>query len=155
MDRAQLLNRLEKAWSAFRESYAGLSESELLEPGVTGAWSVRDILAHVTTWEEEALKYLPVILDGGRPPRYSVAYGGINAFNALATERKKNLSLSEVLREADDAHNRIIELITRTPEDQLGSESRFVRRLRSDTYSHYPKHTEAIRKWRQRRSEAL
>jgi hypothetical protein len=35
-----------------------------------GEWSVKDILAHVTTWEEEALKYLPLILTGGRPPRY-------------------------------------------------------------------------------------
>ena len=54
---------------AFNESYAGLSDVELMEPGVTGAWSVRDILAHVTTWEEEALKHLPLILKGGTPPR--------------------------------------------------------------------------------------
>ena len=45
---------------AFNESYAGLSDSQLMEPGVSGAWSVRDILTHVTTWEEEALKYLPL-----------------------------------------------------------------------------------------------
>jgi len=36
---------------AFNESYAGLSDVQLMEPGVTGAWSVRDILAHVTTWK--------------------------------------------------------------------------------------------------------
>ena len=41
MDRSQLLKRLDKAWEAFKESYAGLSDSELLEPGVTGAWSAR------------------------------------------------------------------------------------------------------------------
>ena len=58
--RQQLLQRLEKAWVAFNESYAGLSDSQLMEPGVSGAWSVRDILTHVTTWEEEALKYLPL-----------------------------------------------------------------------------------------------
>ena len=32
------------------------------EQGVTGSWSVKDIIAHVTTWEEEALKHLPLIL---------------------------------------------------------------------------------------------
>jgi hypothetical protein len=37
----------------------------MMEPGVTGAWSVRDTLAHVTSWEEEALKHLPLILKGG------------------------------------------------------------------------------------------
>jgi hypothetical protein len=80
MDKQQLLKKLDKAWAEIRESYAGLSDARMMEPGVTGTWSVKDILAHVTTWEEEALKYLPLIAKGGRPPRYSVKYGGINAF---------------------------------------------------------------------------
>jgi len=135
----------------FKASYAGLSEAQLLEPGVTGAWSVRDIIAHVTTWEEEALKHLPSILEGERPPRYSITYGGIDAFNALMTKRKESLSLSEVLRQLDDAHRRIVEVIERAPEDQLIRETRFRRRLRLDTYGHYPKHAAAIRRWRERR----
>ena len=84
MDRPGLLKRLDTAWGAFQDSYAGLPAAELMEPGVTGDWSVRDILAHVTTWEEEALKYLPLILEGGTPPRYRATYGGIDAFNALS-----------------------------------------------------------------------
>ncbi len=71
MDKQQLLKQLEKAWAAIKESYAGLSDSQLTESGVMGNWSVKDILAHVTTWEEEALKYLPLIITGGRPPRYT------------------------------------------------------------------------------------
>jgi uncharacterized protein YecT (DUF1311 family) len=75
VDKQQLLRRLDKAWVAFKDSYAGLSESDVLEPGVTQAWSVRDIIAHVTTWEEESLKHLPAILEGRKPPLYSVTYG--------------------------------------------------------------------------------
>ena len=152
MDRRQLLKRLDTAWRSFTESYAGLSESQLMEPCVTGAWSVRDIVAHVTTWEEEALKHLPLILEGGRPPLYSVTYGGLDAFNARMTEQKRGLSLAEVLGQADAIHERLIEFIRRAPEDQLRRETRFRRRLRLDTYSHYPGHAEAIRKWRARRS---
>ncbi len=151
MDRPQLLKRLDTAWEAFRATYTGLTESELLEPGVTGAWSVRDILAHVTTWEEEALKYLPLILEGGKPPRYSVTYGGIDAFNARMTEEKRGLSLAEVLRQQAETHQRVIDLIEGALEDQITSETRFRRRLRLDTYHHYPQHAEAIRSWRARR----
>ncbi len=152
MVRAQLLKRLDKAWVAFKASYAGLAEAELLEPGVTGNWSVRDIIAHVTWWEEEALTHLPLILEGGRPPRYSVKYGGIDAFNAQMTEQKKSLSLSEVLQQQGDTHRRLIEYIQRAPEEQFTRETRFRRRLRLDTYSHYPKHAQAIRKWRAQRA---
>jgi len=150
VDRRRLLERLDEAWMAFKASYAGLSEADLLEPGVTGDWSVRDIIAHVTTWDEEALTHLPSILDGGKPPRYSVTYGGIDAFNALMTKRKESLPLAEVLRQLDDTHRRLVEVIDRAPADQLTRETRFRRRLRLDTYGHYPNHAGAICRWRER-----
>ncbi len=151
MNRSQLLRRLDDAWKALQESYAGLSESEMTEVGVTRAWSVKDIIAHVTWWEEEALKYLPVIVEGARPPRYSLVYGGINAFNAQKAAEKKHLSVGGVLRERDETHARLIEYVQSVPEEYLQGDTRFRRRLRLDTYSHYSGHTEAIRKWRQRR----
>lgn len=148
MERVRLLKRLDRAWEDFRASYAGLSESDLQEPGVVGAWSVRDIIAHVSIWEEEALTHLPLIAKGGRPPRYSVTYGGIDAFNARMTERKRDLSLSEVLRQSDEIHRRLVALVEGAPDDQIASETRFRRRLRLDAYGHYPKHARAIRRWR-------
>jgi hypothetical protein len=145
VDKSQLLKRLDEAWNALEASYAGLPDSEMMEPGVTGTWSIKDIIAHVTSWEEESLTHVPLILAGEKPPRYSVTYGGIDAFNAQTTEQKRNLPLSEVLRQRDDTHRRLIEFIHRVPEDQFIRETRFRRRLRLDTYSHYPRHTEAIR----------
>jgi DinB family protein len=152
VDRGQLLKRLDQAWEAFKQSYTGLSDAELLEPGVTGAWSIKDIIAHVTWWEEEALTHLPLILTGGRPARYSVTYGGIDAFNAMMTEQRKDLPLAEVLRQRDDVHRRLIAFIERAPDDQATGDTRFHRRLRLDTYDHYPKHALAIRTWREQRS---
>ena len=150
MDKQQLLKQLDKSWAAIKESYAGLSDALMTEPGVTGDWSVKDILAHITTWEEEALKYLPLIIKGSRPPRYSVKYGGINAFNAQMTEQKRRLPLSDVLKQLDETHRRLIDYIHQAPEDQFTRETRFRHRLRVDTYSHYPKHARAIRQWRER-----
>ena len=152
MNRQQLLDRIDSAWVAFQASYAGLPTSLLTEPGVTGDWSVKDIIAHVTWWEEEALRHLPSIIAGERPPRYSTTYGGIDAFNAMMAERKRDLSLSDVLTQQDDTHRRLIDFIQIVPEDQFMRETRFRRRLQLDTYSHYPIHTRAIREWRQQRS---
>ncbi|MBA2450341.1 MAG: ClbS/DfsB family four-helix bundle protein [Chloroflexi bacterium] len=147
----KLLKRLGAAWAALEASYAGVPDSRLVEPGVMGDWSVKDILAHVTTWEEEALKHLPLIVEGGRPPRY-VTYGGIDAFNAQMTEQKRGRSLSDVRRQLIETHRRLVDFIQSAPEDQLTGETRFRRRLRLDTYGHYPEHAEAIRQWRAQRS---
>jgi hypothetical protein len=43
---------------------------------------------------------------------------------------------------------RVIDVIERAPEVQLTRDTRFRRRLRLDTYNHYPKHAQAIRQWR-------
>lgn len=153
MTKEQLLDRLDRAWKDFEESYAGLSESQLLIPNVTGAWSVRDIIAHVTWWEEEALEHLPLIREGGRPPRYSVKYGGINAFNALMTERRRGLSLAEVLRQHDEVHARLMAYVRAAPDELIRTETRFRRRLKLDALGHYPIHTRAIRAWRERTSD--
>ncbi len=150
VDKQRLLINLDRAWTAFKESYAGLSASRLTEPGVTGDWSVKDILAHVTTWEGEALTHLPLIIAGGRSPRY-VRVGGIDAFNARMTEEKRGLSLPEVLRQLDDTHGRLIDFIQRTPHAQFTGDTRFRRRLRLDTYSHYSKHAASMREWRAQR----
>jgi hypothetical protein len=147
----KLLTRLDAAWTALKDAYAGLPDARLTEPGVTDNWSVKDILAHVTTWEAEALTHLPTIIAGGRPPRY-VRYGGIDAFNAQRTEEKRDLSLAEVLEQMEETHRLLIAFIKTVPDEQLKGETRVRRRLRLDTFSHYPIHARAIREWREKRA---
>jgi hypothetical protein len=142
----RLLDRLEKAWRELGDSYVGLSETELTRPGAAGNWSVKDVIAHVTTWEEEALKHLPTVISGRRPPRYA-SEGGIDAFNARTAERKAGLSLDAVLEQRDDTHRRLVEFVRSLPSAGVAS-PRVVRRLRLDTFGHYTLHAEAIRAWR-------
>lgn len=147
----KVLGKLDAAWMAFQASSADLPDEWLLEPGVTGEWSVRDLIAHVTWWEEEALKHLPPILEGGRPPRYSVTYGGIDAFNALMTEQWCHLSLDEVRDRSQETHRRLVAYVESVPPERFLGDPRARRRLRLDTYGHYPIHTADIRRWREHR----
>jgi hypothetical protein len=150
MDKQQLLKKLDSAWIALKDSYTGLTDTQMDQPHVTGGWSVKDILGHVTAWEEEALKHLPHIREGKRPPKYSDLYGGIDAFNALKTEENRHRSLGEVLARFEDTHTHLVAYIEVAPDELIATETRFRRRIRLDTYSHYPIHTQAIREWRER-----
>ncbi|MDI3341000.1 MAG: DinB family protein [Sphaerobacter sp.] len=152
MTRQRLRDQIDAAWAALQEPIAGLTDEELLEPGVMGDWSVKDILAHITAWEEEALRHLPVILEGGRPPRYATVYGGIDAFNAQMAPQKRALSLDDVRRQFVATHQRLLTCLERVPPEALVGDTRFRRRLRLDTYGHYPLHARAIRAWRKRRA---
>jgi hypothetical protein len=52
----------------------------------------------------------------------------------------------------DETHNRVVGFIRSAPGAELLRESRARRRLRLDTYGHYPIHAEAIRQWREQQS---
>jgi hypothetical protein len=151
MDRAQLISRLEAGWRRLEAACEGLPDAVIDEPGVTGDWSVRDVLGHIATWEEEALKHLPSVLAGRRPPRYSVTYGGIDAFNATRREQLRGLSSEDLQRRRRETHSRLLDFLAGVPEEYFQREGRFRRRLRLDTYAHYALHAQAIKTWRTKR----
>ena len=145
---AALLETLDRAWRDFQFAYGGLSDGQMQIPGVTGEWSIRDLIAHITWWDEEAIKHLPIVRTGGRPPRYSDTYGGIDAFNALMTERTKHLTLAEVRTAMSATHQRLLDYLQSIPPDEFKANTRFRHRLKLDTYAHYPIHTRDIQVWR-------
>lgn len=144
----RVLGQLDAAWSDFHGTYVDLDDEVLLIPGVCGDWSIRDLIAHVTWWDQESIDHLPITLAYGRLPRYSQQYGGIDAFNALKTHEKASLSLDEVRAEAASTHQCLLDyLLGLDAEEWVGNE-RFRRRLKLDTWSHYPIHAADIRAWR-------
>lgn len=146
--REKLFETIETRWDELLVSVEGLSDAQMLEPGVVGDWSVKDILAHVTTWELEARKHLPEIAAGKPQQRYKDVYGGLDAFNALKFEVNRERSLAEVRSRLTETHAQLLDYLETVPDELLHSRERFRTRLRWDTYSHYPIHAEHIREWR-------
>lgn len=151
MANEKLIAKIEGAWAAFQASYVGLTAEQMAQPGAVGEWSVKDILAHVTTWEQESLELLPIIAAGGKAGSYRQLYGGIDAFNEQMSARKRGLSLDEVLRQLEATHQRLIDYIAAASAEQFSSKSRCRRRLGWDSFNHYPHHEQAIRAWRDQR----
>jgi hypothetical protein len=147
MNRSQLLARIDRPWHAFTASYAGLLDDAMHEPGVVGDWSVKDLIAHISIWEDESLKALPLLLEGLRSPRYN----GIDRFNADQIAARRPLSLAAVLQASHDTHQRLMRYLESVHEAAYSTETRFRHRLRFDTYGHYPEHTEAVLAWRRAR----
>lgn len=146
--RDKLMETIESRWEELLASVDGLSDVRMLESGVVGDWSVKDILAHITTWETEALKHLPEIAAGKPQQRYKDVYGGLDAFNALKFQENRTWSLAEVRSRLIDTHQRLLDYLDTVSDELLHSRERFRTRLRWDTYSHYPIHAEHIRAWR-------
>jgi DinB superfamily len=144
VNREQLLGRIERHWGAFNDACAGLPDAVIEAPRAVGDWSVKDLIAHVATWEGEALIGLPIIMMGKRPPRY----GGVDNFNAREYDRICQLNLTQARDARQASHRRLLDFLANVPETWFATETRFRHRLRLDTWAHYPEHTQAILAWR-------
>src|SRR4051794_12146265 len=99
MDRKQLITRVDRPWRAFAEAFAGLDDESLTAPEIEG-WSVKDLIGHVASWEQEALKALPIVLEGRR----AHPYNGIDRFNAGQIEMRRARSVEVVVKELEASH---------------------------------------------------
>jgi len=148
MDKQKTLKNVEKSYQSFLKSYTGLTADQLQLPGVTGEWSVRDILAHVADWENEMLRRIPILLGESADALYPAEYTDADDFNAQMTARHTGWDLQEVLFYQSKAHKALMERLEQVPDPWYDGRRRFTKHLRGNTTDHYTEHATAIREWR-------
>lgn len=130
----------------------------MLEPGLPGGWSVKDVIAHVNWYEREMLGVLE-----------QRALIGSELWELPADERNvpiykdgKDLPLDAVLAESSQLFERLWALVSGLADEDLVDSSRFDQMpedwepwkvLASNTYEHYQQHIPDIRAWLAERAE--
>ena len=115
-------------------------------PGVVGSWSVKDLIGHVATWDQEALQALRRYLVDRDAKALVTWPGDIDGFNAREAARKRATDLAVLRRELAECHRQIVELVSGLAGEEL--EIREVKaRIRIDTYEHYADHTAQVLRW--------
>lgn len=104
MNRRQFLEVVEESWRELDAAVAGLDEAILAEPGVVGAWSIADLLGHVTAWELLALQHMAQHARG--EPLTFVSGPAVDDFNAAEAARRSGWALARVLAEQADTRER-------------------------------------------------
>ena len=77
MDKQEMLGKLAREWDALLEIVCRVPEGTMDAPGVGGSWSVKDVLGHITVWEEETIK----AGDAGRKGLDLPSYGDTDEWN--------------------------------------------------------------------------
>jgi uncharacterized damage-inducible protein DinB len=130
----------------------GLSEDEMARPAAVGRWSVRDVLAHILAWDEEAATRLE-LLAAGRPQDFARITNEeeLEAWNASAHERYAGLALAEVMRRLEAVQGRILVGLDSLSDERLGTDAGPVpvrHWLPECTYAHEEEHCADILAWR-------
>lgn len=94
----------------------GLPKTEWETPGVCGTWSVKDIIAHLASYEHLLIDVLSTFLDGGLTPYLEkMRTLGPLQFNDDEVALRQDKTIADVLAEYNDIHAQTMALAARIP----------------------------------------
>ena len=97
------------------QTIEGFPESGWETPGACGVWSVKDIIAHLTSYEHVMVDVLSTFVSSGPTPYLSKFTDPGNNFNDTEVAARKGKSVGEVLGEYNDTHEQVRSLVARIP----------------------------------------
>ncbi len=154
MTRDQVLLALKDSRTKMEAALRGLTDEQLLEPGVMGEWSVKDILAHLTAWEAEVVTRLAKLQAGKKIQSVVPAGDSIDSLNAKWYQEHKDRDLDRVLTDFRGVREQMIRQVDSLNDQQLAlplpwSKADTIENLIAwNSYDHEPEHAEQIQKWR-------
>ena len=153
MNRAAFLAELRAGRAEWDETLARIDEARMTEPGVEGAWSAKDVVAHVAWHEREMAAML----------RERDANAGSDLWDLPLDERNtaiyakyRDLPLDAVLAEGRAAYATLLPEVEGLADEDLNAPKRYRNMpadwipwqvLAGNTYEHYREHAASLRKW--------
>jgi hypothetical protein len=149
--RRQAIARMTRSRRATLALLARLPEEAILRPATQGAWSIKDVLAHIAAWEEEGAGRLALIARGqaGRI-RFYDTMAEADRFNARAVRAARRLGLSALYRRLGRARARLVAALRRLPPLALADPTHewpAFAWLREFAWTHEEAHRREIRAW--------
>ena len=152
-NKTELLARMRDSYAAFEALLAPLSAELLCAPGVNGEWSIKDILAHLTIWQERVSTQLEAIARGEESPLDPIANDEqMHVFNNATVAASRARPLSEVQADFRATVQRLSANVEAAGEAALFEPGRFAwldggtmaTSIAGNTFEHYAEHVPMI-----------
>jgi hypothetical protein len=127
MTRDEALAKFDEARREHRQFLASIPRERMTEPGATGHWSVKDVIAHVTAWRSRSLDRLEAAVAGRPepPPPWPSELQEDDPINAWFYEQHRNDPLDTVLAEWDTSFDRLRSAFVALPDEALNDPAYF------------------------------
>lgn len=145
MTKSELLRLVNKEWQQLVGAVSSLTEELFEKPELAGEWSVKDLMGHISFWENVAVDRLEKILTGERI-RF-IADEDVPRINKEVVERIRSEPLSRIRRNFQLVHTGLVRAIDRFPEEKFRSNDQNITEwLAENTYQHYSEHRQRLLK---------
>ena len=158
MNKTTLLDNMQRGYAALEAILTPLNEDQVTTAGVNGDWSIKDILAHIATWQRILVERLQAANRGEKPTTLLDPYvneAEIDRLNAQFYEESKGRPFAQVLADFRTSYRQIVEIVQTISDEELNDPQRFAwmrgeplwRVIPGDTYAHYSEHIGSIQEW--------
>ncbi len=125
--KAELLQDIRVERRRLENILAGLAPDEIIKPGVVGEWSVKDVLAHLTAWEQLFLSWYEAGLQGrvAETSPVGMSAKAIDALNQIIYDQYRLCSMEEVLEKFQNSYQQVLAAVEAIPEEDLFAAGRY------------------------------
>lgn len=156
MPKAELIADLQAAHTRLLSAIDGLTDDQLMRPGVVGIWSVKDTLGHLVAWEAELVTALSRLDQYRRRPPQIVEIEDIDEWNQEQYHINARRTLQAVLDDFHGVHKHLIQTVEEMDERALEDNRRFPWMegeplsylVLENAVWHEEEHAENIEQWR-------
>ena len=147
-DKSDAIAALEAARRDTLDAINGIPEDKLTVPAF-GTWSTKDVLCHLTSWEQLAVADLQRVGRGHIPQLATFRGEDVDDWNACLMRSRNLFPLPQVMFELEDARRQLIDGLNALP-DNLFASGQMARMLTDGLVHGEQSHTGDIRSWRQK-----
>lgn len=156
LSKAEVLSGIHAEYALLEETLASLSESQMVQPGVEGAWSVKDIIAHITIWLKRMAGWVTETRQG-EIPEIEMSEAQLHQWNEADYLANRDKPLAEVLADFRQWHQDAVTLTEAIPEEELCDLDPYEwlkgkplwTLIIGDTRNHYQGHRQEIVSWQE------
>jgi hypothetical protein len=146
------LERINAEYNLWQDLIRKISPEDMVQPGICGDWSMKDVIAHIAWYEGEMI---PLIL------QYQLVGSELWALttderNQILFEQNRDRSLKDVLKESKKVHADFVQALNNLSDADLVDASHFKdmpgdwvpwKIIAGNSFEHYPQHVPDIKSW--------
>lgn len=124
----ELIAEIEKEHTALQKLLATYSPEQMIEDGIVGAWSPKDVLAHLIEWQDMVRGWYALGEQGETPALPAVGYkwSELPALNQAIYEKHHNRELDDIVQTFAVSHEQILEWVKSLDEEVLFTRGHFL-----------------------------
>ena len=157
MSKSKLLQEIQGERQRLEKTLAMVNEEQMLIPGVIDEWTVKDILAHITVWEQRMVRWLGEAMSGEEAHMLpdGMTWDDLDDWNEKTYQEHLHRPVEQVLADYELSYPQALKAAKEVPEQDLIDPNRFDWRegdplwvmVAANTFWHYTEHEKSIKAW--------